>query len=278
MAKGSAAEMAIKTLETASIGLIGYGAIAHDLHRMLSSEGRAAQITLLLRADSPSRKTVPAGVAVVSTIASLVAVRPDIVVEAAGQQAAAEYLPDVLEAGIPVIMASTGALADPALFARLANAAQKGGTRLSLPAGAIGGLDYLRAVAGHPSTRVCYTSRKPPASFREELAAIGHDADGLRSEILLFEGSAAAAAQRYPRNLNVAFSIALAAGLDKVTVKVIADPLVVRNTHELDIDGVLGQARMSFANTPSPDNPKTSMLTAYSLRAALERQFQQVQL
>jgi aspartate dehydrogenase len=270
--------MATKTLETASIGLIGYGTIARDLHRMLSGGGGGPQFTLLLRAGSPSRQAVPTGIAVVSTVTALVAVRPDIVVEAAGQRAAAEHLPDMLEAGIAVIMASTGALADPKLFERLANAAERGGTRLILPAGAIGGLDYLRAAAGHPSTRICYTSRKPPASFREELAEIGHDADTLRSEVLLFEGSAAAAAQRYPRNLNVAFSIALAVGLDRLTVKVLADPFVVQNTHEIDCDGALGQSRMSFANTPSPDNPKTSMLTAYSLRAALERQFQHLQL
>ena len=120
---------------------------------------------------------------------------------------------DVLEAGIPVIMASAGAPADPRLFECLASAAQRGGSTLTLPAGAIGGLDYLRAVARDHSTRVCYTARKPPASFREELATLGHDADALSSETVLFEGTAVEAAHRYPRNLNVAFSIALAVGL-----------------------------------------------------------------
>ena len=81
----------------------------------------------------------------------------------------------------------------------------------------------------------------------------------------------AQAAQLYPRNLNAGLTVALAAAPAPVTVRVIADPTVSLNTHEIEAESTLGMAFMRFANRPSPDNPKTSALTAASLAAAVRR-------
>ena len=259
--------------EAAHVGLIGYGAIGRELYRSLAGEPGRPRPTVLLPVGSASRAALPDGAAAVADAAALVAARPDIVVEAAGHRAVAEALPPVLEAGIPVIIASVGALGDPALLERLSRAARHGGTSLKIPSGAVGGLDYLRSVASDPSVRVRYTSRKPPSSFREELAALDLQASTLENEVVLFEGDAAAAARLYPRNLNVALAVALAVGADRLSVRVVADPAVERNTHEIEASGAAGTARMSFANVPSPANPKTSMLTALSLLAALRQHF-----
>lgn len=253
----------------AQIGIIGYGAIGRDLCDRLCREGH--KVMLLLRAGSTSRESVPPGLPVVDTVEALIGLRPQLVVEAAGQAVLDQMAEAILRAGIPLIAASTGALADPRLFSRLEAAAREAETRLVLPAGALGGLDYLAALRGMSDATIRYTSRKPPAAWQAELAAAGHDPARLRGEIVLFEGAAAEAAQLYPRNLNAGLTVALAAAPAPVTVRVIADPAVGLNTHEIEAESALGAAFMRFANRPSPENPKTSALTAASLAAAVRR-------
>ena len=253
----------------ARIGIIGYGAIGRDLCRRLAADD--LQPTIMLRPESPSRAAVPADLPVVLGIEALIAGGPAVVVEAAGQPALEENAEAVLRAGLPLVAASTGALADPGLFARLEGAAREGGSRLVVPAGALGGVDYLAALRGTTDAAVRYTSRKPPAAWSAELAAAGHDPAHLPGEVVLYEGSPAEAARLYPRNLNAGLTVALAAAPAPVTVRVVADPAVSLNTHEIEAESALGTAFMRFANRPAPDNPKTSALTAASLAAAVRR-------
>ena len=172
----------------AQIGIIGYGAIGRDLCDRLGREGH--RVVLLLRAGSASRKSVPPGLPVVDTVEALIGLRPQLVVEAAGQAVLDRMAESILRAGVPLIAASTGALGDPRLFSRLEAAAREAETRLILPAGALGGLDYLAALRGVSDATIRYTSRKPPAAWQAELAAAGHDPARLRGEIVLFEGAA----------------------------------------------------------------------------------------
>lgn len=246
-----------------TLGLIGYGAIAREI--VSAFPGDAVRwVALLRKGSSPA---LPANVGVVTRLDALIDARPTAVVEAAGQQAVAAYAPALVEAGIPTIIASVGALADPALAARLTAASRNSGARIVLPSGALGGLDYLRAIAALPDARVRYTSRKPPAAWAAELAAAGLSVDS--AAITLFEGTPTEAASRYPKNLNAAFAVALAAGADKVTVRILADPMAAGNSHEIEAESSAGTASFHLVNAPSPDNPKTSALTALSLVSAL---------
>lgn len=256
------------------LALIGFGTIARDIHARLGGEGFA--FACLLRPDSPSRASLPAGVAALDGLAELLAWRPDLVIEAAGHAAVAETLPQVLAAGIPALPASTGALADDALLLRLAEAAQTGNARLIVPSGAVGGLDYLAALRETQDAEVRYISRKPPVAWAPELAAAGLAEKAAQAEIVLYEGTAREAAKLYPKNLNVGLTIALAVGHDRLSVRIVSDPAAAGNTHEIDATSALGSARMSFVNLPSPANPKTSALTAASLTAAIRRQFDRI--
>jgi aspartate dehydrogenase len=253
----------------APIGVIGYGAIGRDLCDRLGREGH--KVVLLVRTDSASRKSVPADLPVVDTVEALLGLDPLLVVEAAGQAVLNEMAESILLAGVRLIAASTGALGDPRLFSRLEAAARKAESQLIIPAAALGGLDYLAALRGESDAKVRYTSRKPPAAWQAELMVEGHDPSHLAGEIVLFEGAPAEAARLYPRNLNAGLTVALAVAPAPVTVRVIADPAVRLNTHEIEAESALGSAFMRFANRPSPDNPKTSALTAASLAAAVRR-------
>lgn len=244
------------------LGLIGYGNIGCELVRLMTRDELFSQVetTALVR---PGRR---ASISHVHSIEDLLATSPGLVIEAAGHGAVEAYVGPCLAAGVDVVVASVGALADDALRSDLASAAMKGGARLILPSGAIGGIDMLAALKPSGISSVIYTGRKPPAAWRGSIAEDLINLDVLESETVFFEGNAREAARRYPKNANVAATIALAGrGLDQTSVRLIADPNAEGNSHEYSV--IAGGANYSFSveGKPSIDNPKTSVATVLSL-------------
>ncbi len=199
-------------------------------------------------------------------LADVIAARPDLAIECAGHRAVQAYGARLLENGIETVIASTGALADAGLHDRLRRAALAGRTRLVLPAGAVGGMDILAALRNGDLDSVAYTSRKPPHAWRGTPAEKELDLDDLTAEAVFFDGTARRAATDYPKNANVAATIALAgAGFDATRVRLIADPQVTANIHEVNIVSDAAEVQMRIVGKPSPRNPKTSLPTVHSL-------------
>ena len=71
------------------------------------------------------------------------------------------------------------------------------------------------------------------------------------------------AVEKFPVNINVAASLSIACNMD-IDVKIIVDPKVDRNVHEVVVKGDFGEFRTSSENYPFAANPKTSMLAAFS--------------
>lgn len=262
------------------LAIIGAGNICRQVVGMLASNqanagyDSAFSIAVLKRPGSAFQGG-PGIAAVFSDIQELLAWQPDLIAEAAGQEAVGEYARLVLEKGIPFLVSSVGALADENMYDALLSAARKGNTRLLIPAGAIGGLDYLRAAALFEGTRVTYESRKPPSAWAPELAAQGMQSDQLTQPLELFAGTANVAASRYPKNLNVAATLALAGtGMHNTRVRVVVDPDAPGNQHVIRVDGPAGTLAMTIANQPSPDNPKTSWIVSRSIVSTLRRYFE----
>lgn len=198
---------------------------------------------------------------------------PDLVVEAAGAEAVRAHGPACLRLGVPLLLSSVGALGDDALRDALVEAAREGRTRLYLPSGALAGLDYVRAARGGADLRVRYESRKPPAAWADELARLGLPPRP-EGAVTLFEGHAREAAARYPANLNVAATLALAGpGFEETEVAVVVDPAAAGNTHRVTVESAFGRLDVAVANRPSPDNPKTSWIVSRALLAAIEQHF-----
>jgi aspartate dehydrogenase len=252
------------------LGLIGYGAIGQRVVGVLNQHGRHIDVVaILLRPNSPHR-LASTGMKLVDDIGVLCDIRPDLVLECAGQQALASYGPAVLAAGIDLVVASVGALADAVLQADLARAAEAGHARLILPPGAVGGLDALEAMKLAGPIQVIYRSRKPPAAWRDSPAEGLCDLGGLTAPTVFWRGSARDAALAYPKNANVAAAIGLAGtGLDDTEVELMADPGIATNTHEIEASGPSGRMVIRLDGLPDPLNPKTSMLTSYSLARAV---------
>lgn len=252
------------------LGLIGYGTIAQTLVGAMAQAGIDLDaLVVLVRAgregDVPQRLACADRVTVVSTAADLIAAAPDLVLECAGHSAVQSHVPQVLRAGIDTVVVSVGALADPALAKALDAAAREGCARYILPSGAVGGLDILGAFALGGPVAVQYEGTKPPAAWKGTPAEAAVDLDALTAPAVFFQGTAREAALAFPKNANVAATLALAgAGLDDTRVALIADPQATGNRHAYSVTGALGRVTVEIDNAAS-GNARTSMATIYAL-------------
>ncbi|MBN9526131.1 MAG: aspartate dehydrogenase [Alphaproteobacteria bacterium] len=260
-----------------SVAMIGYGGIAATVARTLAREGLGnVMLTAALmrpgRAEA-ARAKLGEAVALATTLPELLAHKPELVVEVAGQEPLRAYGQAVLAAGCDLLVSSIGALADDDFLKRLRDAARQGGARLLLPAGAVGGIDALAAMRLGGLAKVRYRSRKPPSAWKGTPAEAAVDLDALGEATVFYRGTARAAALDYPKNANVAATVALAGlGFEATEVELMADPAVTENIHEIEAEGQSGRFAIRLEGKPSVDNPKTSALTALSVaRAILNR-------
>jgi aspartate dehydrogenase len=252
--------------------LIGYGGIARDVVAALRDAGDGLKI--IGAACRPGRaekaRAALGDIAVFEVLEDMLALRPAVVAEVAGQTAVGEYGCEVLRRGIDFLVISVGALADRDLLDRLKDAAVRGGGRILLPAGAIGGLDAIAAMRVGGLDSVRYRSRKPPAAWRGSPAEKAADLDKLTGHTVLYRGSAGEAALLYPQNANVAAAVALAGlGFEATEVELVADPDAPGNVHEIEVAGAAGRFVITLQGKPSRTNPKTSALAALSVARAL---------
>ena len=199
--------------------LIGWGAIAQEVAQSVANDP-TIQITHVLVRDGRREEVgsqVPDGISVISSPDDVRAA--DIVLECASHDAVASYAPDFLARGFDVGIVSTGVFSDPDVLASLLGASEKGGGQIVLAPGAVGGMDALAAARTDDLASVVYTSRKPPMSWSGTPADEKFDLASIDKPTVLFEGTAREAAHLYPKNANVAATIALAGlGFEKTRV------------------------------------------------------------
>src|SRR6185436_16896097 len=238
-----------------AVGLIGCGGIAQDVLAALRASP-ANGVSIVGALARPGR-----GAAARAKLCEID------VVEALDDLLARD---PILRRGIDCLVISVGALADPALLARLRSAAHDGNSHILLPAGAIGGIDAIAAMRVAGLTSVRYRSRKPPAAWRGSPAEKLVDLDGLTRRTVLYKGTAGEAALLYPQNANVAAAVALAGlGFDATEVELVADPDAAGNIHEIEAEGEAGRFAIQLQGKASRTNPKTSALAALSVARAL---------
>ena len=259
------------------LALVGFGAIGRELAARLADQ-RDILITHIVttprtRADVAVHAAhIAPGARVVERL-ELDHSRPDRLVECAGHGAIEGHVIPALAAGVSSIVTSVGALAAGDLASRMERAAAVGRSRVRLISGAIGGLDALDAARRAGLEWVVYTGRKPPRGWLGTAAEEAWPLETLDRPRLVFEGTAREAARRFPKNANVAATVALAGiGLDRTQVRLYADPGVERNVHEVDAVGTFGRLSVRVENLTLPDNPKTSALTVYSLLRAVQQE------
>jgi len=150
---------------------------------------------------------------------------------------------------------------------------------LQLVSGAIGAIDAIAAASVGDIDRIVYRGRKPPQGWKGSPAEDVVNLDNLKEPACHFSGTAREAALRYPKNANVAATVALAGpGLDETRVELVADPTITENIHEIEVEGTFGRLQFRIDGRPLPGNPKSSALTAMSVVAAVRNRMAHIRM
>lgn len=231
-----------------TVGLIGCGAIGTLIGE--AADRRIIDCDRLILYDLDTshaeglRTALHTSATIVKSVDEMIKIRPVVIVEAASREAAEVCIPKIVSAEIDLIVMSVGALLDLKVES----------ARIHIPSGAIGGLDALSSAGLAGIDTVVLTTHKSPRAL---------DMNN-REKRLVYEGNAEEAVRRFPREMNVAATLALTVGPDKVHVRVVSDPSVRRNVHEVKAKWRHGSMLLRFENDPHPENPRTSALAAWS--------------
>lgn len=260
------------------VGLIGGGTIARLFLEQArrGAMGESEVVAMMGRSDRSRGKALAHefGIAFVTERDELIALRPQVVIEAASHAAVHEHVEALLSSGIAVIVLSAGALVDDRLRERVERAAARHHALLYVPSGGIGGLDALKAACAAGVDEVTIVVTKPAVAWKNipYVERLGIDLDHLDAALTLFDGTAREGVPHFPANVNIAAALSLAgSGFDRTRLTVVADPALEFNTHFIRIRGPTGSIDLRFENLPMPDNPKTAMLACFSALAAIKQ-------
>lgn len=237
------------------LGILGCGAIANSIVNDMSSDHNGITIKYFYDHDIEKAKklaTVANGI-YVSDIEKMIA-NVDLVLEAASPSSVEDHGLKILENGKNIIIMSIGALMDEKLRNQMIKVANDSNSKIFIPSGAIVGLDGIKAASAGKINKVNLTTRKPPRSLCKEVD----------KEEILFEGKASEAVKLFPANINVAATLSIACNMD-IDVKIIVDPKIDKNIHEVTVQGDFGEFKTRTENLACETNPKTSLLAVYSV-------------
>ena len=258
------------------VGLAGFGAVGQRVATTLDldSAPESVKIAAITSRDlkkarvsaSDLLRVVPPVVVLEDAVA-----RSDLIVEAAPAAAFPEIAHATLEAGKSLLVLSIGALLGHEK--EYTELARRHGATIHVASGAIGGLDAITSASAGRVDEVVMTTRKPPAGLAGApyLTTHGIDVLALTEPQVIFEGSAREACQGFPANVNVSAAVSLAGiGPDRTRIRIIADPTVDRNLHDVEISGEFGRFTTHIENVPTA-NPRSGVLTALSVIATIRK-------
>ncbi|MDO5846168.1 MAG: DUF108 domain-containing protein [Methanocorpusculum sp.] len=239
------------------IGLLGCGSVA----KMLAAHQNAFMIAAVYDSDKELCRLFSEeySVSPCSGVHELLASGAEIIVEDASAETVSAHVPEILRAGIDIILTSTASLADSAFREMLASEARASGAKIHIPSGAVFGLDNIRICQTTPITSLHLKMTAPPESY------------GIANSIspFIFSGSAADCARIYPENSRSAAAVSLIAGRE-ASVELWADPAVRQITSELSLSGKFGDVFIRTTSRISMKNPAENPLLALSVLAILE--------
>lgn len=253
------------------IALIGWGAIGTVVARLLAERGSSSRIVAVGVRDAVRARDLPQGAKLMTDPAHLAATGATLVVEAAGRGSVRPWGQAALSAGMDFAVSSTSAFVDDHLLSDLLAMAEGNAAQILIPPGALGGIDALASAARLGVDSVTHTVTKPASAWAGTEAETLCPLHSLAAPVTFFEGSARQAADRFPKNANVAVITSLAAmGLEKTRIALVADPVARFNTHRIQAKGAFGTMDMQIENHPLPENPKSSAMTALNLVRMIE--------
>jgi aspartate dehydrogenase len=254
------------------VAVAGLGAVGRVLVERLTKGVPGMELTVVSARDLVAARETLRQLGTDVPVREIAELAPlaDLVIECAPARLLPAIAEPFLREGKEVIVLSSGALLD---YPHLIELAEEHGGRISVPTGALLGLDAVAAAAEGRITSLRLITRKPPAGLvgAPGLEGSGIDLKSLTEPILVFSGTAREAARGFPANLNVAVALSLAGpGPDKTDVEIWADPGVSKNTHTIVMKSDVADLTMTIENVPS-GNPRTGLITALSVISMLRK-------
>jgi aspartate dehydrogenase len=258
------------------IGIVGAGAIGKEIARAIDDGTIPARLVAIWDRQVGEAEEFAATLSQKPKVLPLeeLVKEVNIVVEAASQAAVREVATVALSNSKNVMIMSVGALADQELLGQIRELAKKHHCSIYVPSGAIGGLDAVKSASIKNIECATITTRKPAKGLKGAPFVVKNniDLDTFTEPTEIFSGPAAVAIKEFPANVNVAASLSLVGiGFDKTIVKVVVDPTISRNIHEIHVRGDFGDFHAKIENVPSDTNPRTSFLAALSAIATLKQ-------
>ena len=240
--------------------LAGCGRLGHVIaDGLMAGKVPGAELTAVLvqTAEKAEKLQAELGCLVTTDLQDLLSAKPAYVIESAGNGVVRQITVPVLEAGADLIVLSTSIFGESAFYDQARAAATRYGRQIHLAHGGIGGLDVVETAAMMGEVTAGLTKRKFSKGSARSDAAL----DALADE---FHATAAEAMEQYPDQLNVAISLALAAGnLERTEVHVSPAEMV---DFTIRCDGIFGEA--AFYTRLGDSGPD---LAAWSALAMLRR-------
>lgn len=244
------------------LGIVGCGAIGSEVAKAVDTGSLEYELAALADIVPAKAEKLLASLSTASPrildLDRLIDVS-DVILECAAADAVPGIVLSALSAGKTAVVMSSGGLSlipEGELLNLL------GSGRIIVPSGAVGGIDSILAMRESGLSEVNLTTTKPPV-------ALGRDD---REKTVVFEGTALEAVKKYPKNINIAMTLYLAAGRDvPVRVRIVSDPDATGNTHEVEVVSKSGRAVMTFENLPHPTRAGTSFVAPLSAVATLKK-------
>lgn len=202
----------------------------------------------------------------------------DFVVEAIASDKTTAIIEKVIRAKKNILIMSVGKVLNIPDILKLA---EKNHTTVLIPSGAIGGLDVIKSIDANSISKITLTTRKPPTSLEQSdyLTKKRIYIDRIKKETVLFDGHVQESVALFPKNINVAATLALASRVkNKIRIRIITSPKFTMNSHEIDVYGNFGHLAVRTDNVACPDNPKTSYLAVLSAVQTLKQYFNSVKI
>jgi len=218
-------------------------------------------------AEANATLSKPAPVYALSEIAA----HCDIIIETLPPQRFMDLATPVVQAGKElVVLSASQLLGQDALF----DLAEETGARITVPSGAMLGLDAIKGAAVGELHSVVIETRKPVAGLAKAPYVIDNKIDlgNLSEPVLVLGGAVTEVAKVFPANVNVAVAVSLAGfGPDRTRMEVWADPALDKNRHTVRVTSDSSDFEMTIQNRPSDENPATGKITALSVIALLRQ-------
>ncbi len=259
--------------EKLKVALIGCGNIGADICIALQKGTIPAEIVALHDIDQSKANLLKKTFRLTAEICDLeVAIsKSDFVIECASASAVESVIKNCIKYQKDcLIMSLSGILENYGLLQE----AIDNHIRVKIPSGAICGLDGIRSAMEAGLHTVILTTRKPPQALAGAPYIIENNIDlsNITEPKVLFEGNAIDAGKAFPANVNVAVALSYyGIGPKDTKVRIIADPYITHNIHEVYAEGAFGSLHTITSNLPSPRNIKSSYLASLSAIAELRQ-------